>query len=92
MQNVILTETLQILNLGVTLASVIGIVHVLQEKFVNTELKTKNYVGYFSLRGLLTLLGSVQIYSALLLPITVPLLLVNTCTAAITFLTSKLIY
>ena len=89
MQNELILQTLTTLNVVVTLISVIGIVHVLQEKFTHPQaLKNSSAPVYYTLRACITSLAAVQL-GALLSPVSIPLLLVNSCTAAITTIITK---
>jgi uncharacterized membrane protein len=89
MQSEAISQILPVVNLLVTTISVVGIVHILQERFTQPqELKKANPFLYYSLRGGLTGLAAIQL-AALLSPVSIPLLLTNLCTATISTITSK---
>lgn len=84
-----IAEFLPVINTIVTGASVIGIVHILQERFTHPQvLKEKSKLLYYSFRGALAGLAAIQL-GALLLPVSIPLLLANACTATISTIISK---
>lgn len=89
MQNETLTQILPIINTVVTLASVVGIVHVLQERFTKFSFFKKNYKSsYYMLRGSLSLLAAIQL-GALMCPFSWPLFFSNICTTTIAAITTK---
>lgn len=89
MQNIPLTETLPAVNLIVTLISVVGLVHVLQEKFCHPLfLKNKSKAAYYALRGGITALCATEL-AGLLTPLSIPLLVSNICIATVAVIISK---
>jgi hypothetical protein len=89
MQSEIIPLTLTATNVAVTLISIAGIIHILQEKFMQPKaLKEKSKCVYYILRGSLASLAAVQLVT-LSFPVSIPLLLVNLCTAAISTIVTK---